>query len=35
VLPHAGRKDEARAQLQAALKIDPTFAEAKDALARL
>ena len=35
VLAHAGRKDEARAELQGALKIDPRFAEAKDALAEL
>ncbi len=35
VLAKAGRKDEARAELQAALKIDPRFKEAKDALAAL
>lgn len=35
VLAHAGRKGEARAELQAALKIDPGFREAKDALAKL
>lgn len=35
VLGHAGRKDEARAALQAALRIDPGFAEAKDALTKL
>ncbi|MGV8923563.1 MAG: tetratricopeptide repeat protein [Thermomonas sp.] len=35
VLAKAGRKDEARAELQAALKIDSKFKEAKDALAVL
>ena len=35
VLAHAGRKDEARAELQAALKLDPKFKDAKDALAAL
>lgn len=35
ILAKAGRKDEARAELQAALKIDPKFKEAKDALAAL
>ncbi len=35
VLAKAGRKDEARAELQAALKMDPKFKEAKDALAAL
>ena len=35
VLAKAGRKDEARAELQAALKIDPKFKEAKAALAAL
>jgi tetratricopeptide (TPR) repeat protein len=35
VLAHAGRKDEARAELQAALKIDSRFGEAKEALAKL
>ncbi len=35
VLAKAGRKDEARAELQAALKIDSKFKEAKDALAAL
>ena len=35
VLAKAGRKDEARAELRAALKIDPKFKEAKDALAAL
>ncbi len=35
VLVKAGRKDEARAELQAALKIDSKFKEAKDALAAL
>lgn len=35
ILARAGRKDEARAELQAALKIDPKFKEAKDALAAL
>ncbi len=35
ILAKAGRKDEARAELQAALKIDPKLTEAKDALAAL
>ncbi len=35
ILAKAGRKDEARANLQAALKIDPKFKEAKAALAEL
>ena len=35
ILAKAGRKDEARAELQAALKTDPKFAEAKAALAAL
>ncbi len=35
VLTKAGRKDEARAELQAAIKIDPKFKEAKAALAAL
>ena len=35
VLAHAGRKDEARAAFQAALKLDPKMKEAKDALAAL
>lgn len=35
VLAKAGRKDEARAELQTALKIDPKFKEAKAALAAL
>lgn len=35
VLSKAGRKDEARAELQAALKIDPQLKEAKEALAAL
>ena len=35
ILAKAGRKDEARAELQAALKIDSKFKEAKDALAAL
>lgn len=35
VLAKAGRKEEARANLQAALKIDPKFKEAKAALAEL
>jgi tetratricopeptide (TPR) repeat protein len=35
VLAKAGRKDEARAELQAALKIDAKFKEAKEALAAL
>jgi tetratricopeptide (TPR) repeat protein len=35
VLAHAGRRDEARAELQAALKLDPKFKDAKDALATL
>lgn len=35
VLAKAGRKEEAQAELQAALKIDPKFKEAKDALAAL
>ncbi len=35
VLAKAGRKDEARTELQAALKIDPKFKEAKEALAAL
>ncbi len=35
VLAKAGRKDEARAELKMALKIDPKFKEAKDALAAL
>jgi tetratricopeptide (TPR) repeat protein len=35
VLAHAGRKDEARVELQAALKLDPSFAEAREALAKL
>jgi tetratricopeptide (TPR) repeat protein len=35
ILAKAGRKDEARAELQAALKIDPKLKEAKDALAAL
>lgn len=35
ILAKAGRKDEARAELQAALKIDPKLAEAKAALAAL
>ncbi|MEO6154717.1 MAG: tetratricopeptide repeat protein, partial [Thermomonas sp.] len=35
VLAKAGRKEEARVELQAALRIDPKFKEAKDALAAL
>ncbi len=35
VLAKAGRKDEARAALQAALKLDPSMKEAKEALANL
>lgn len=35
IFAKAGRKDEARASLQAALKIDPNLKEAKDALAAL
>jgi len=35
ILAKAGRKDEERAEWQAALKIDPKFKEAKDALAAL
>ena len=35
ILAKAGRKDEARAELQTALKIDSKFAEAKAALAAL
>jgi tetratricopeptide (TPR) repeat protein len=35
ILAKAGRKDDARAELQAALKIDPKLKEAKDALAAL
>lgn len=35
VLAHAGRKDEAKAELQTALKLDPKFKDAKDALAAL
>ncbi len=35
ILAKARRKDEARAELQAALKIDPKLKEAKDALAAL
>ncbi len=35
VLAHAGRKDEAKAELQAALKLDPKFKDARDALAAL
>ncbi len=35
VLARAGRKAEARAELQAALKIDPKFKEAKEALTAL
>jgi len=35
ILAKAGRKDEARTELQAALKIDPKFKQAKDALAAL
>lgn len=35
ILAKAGRKDEARAEWQAALKIDPKFKEAKDALAAM
>ena len=35
ILAKAGRKDEARAELQAALKLDPKFKEAKEALAAL
>lgn len=35
ILAKAGRKDEARAELQAALKIDPKFKEAKSALSAL
>lgn len=35
ILAKAGRKDEARTELHAALKIDPKFEEAKDALAAL
>lgn len=35
ILAKAGRKDEARAELQTALKIDPKLAEAKAALAAL
>lgn len=35
VLAHAGRKDEARAAFQAALKLDPKMREAKDAMAAL
>ncbi|MBP6750169.1 MAG: tetratricopeptide repeat protein [Xanthomonadaceae bacterium] len=35
VLAKAGRKDEARAEFQAALKLDPKMKEAKEALAAL
>ena len=35
VLAQAGRKDEARAAYQTALKLDPKFKDAKDALAAL
>nr|MDQ3039624.1 tetratricopeptide repeat protein [Pseudomonadota bacterium] len=35
VMAKAGRKDEARTELQAAIKIDPKFKEAKAALAAL
>ncbi len=35
VLAHAGRKDEARVELLAALKLDSRFAEAREALAKL
>jgi len=35
VLAKAGRKDEARAEFQAALKLDPKMKEAKEALATL
>jgi cytochrome c-type biogenesis protein CcmH/NrfG len=35
ILARAGRKEEARAALQAALKLDPKFKDAKDALAAL
>jgi len=35
VLAHGGRKDEARAAFQAALKLDPKMKEAKDAIAAL
>ncbi len=35
VLAHAGRKDEARVELQAALKLDPKLSEAREALAKL
>jgi tetratricopeptide (TPR) repeat protein len=35
VLIHANRKDEAKAELQAALKLDPKFKDAKDALAAM
>jgi tetratricopeptide (TPR) repeat protein len=35
VLAHAGRKDEARAAFQAALKLDPKMKEAKEAMAAL
>lgn len=35
ILAKAGRKDEARANLQAALKLDPKYKEAKEALSDL
>lgn len=35
ILAKAGRKDEARVELQAALKLDPKFKEAREALAAL
>jgi tetratricopeptide (TPR) repeat protein len=35
VLAHAGRKDDARAAFQAALKLDPKMKEAKEAMAAL
>ena len=35
VLDKAGRKDEARSELKSALKLDPKFKEARDALAAL
>ena len=35
ILAKAGRKDEARAELQAALKLDPKFKEAKETLTTL
>mgnify|MGYP003525430142 FL=1 len=35
VLIHADRKDEAKVELQAALKLDPKFKDARDALAAL